>query len=62
MWSTKQINEFQVNNILGVSDLAAQTLAQGDAATNAGLATTQAAVTAIISKINEILQKSTVSC
>ena len=43
MWSTKQINEFQVNDILNVSDLAAQTLAQGDAATNAGLATTQAA-------------------
>jgi len=52
----------KINDILNVGDLAAQTLVQGDAASNAQLASTQTAITAIVNKINEMLQKSTLSC
>lgn len=52
----------KVNDILGVSDLATSTLAQGAASTEAGLTTTQAAIDGLVAKINEILQKSTLSC
>ena len=48
--------------MLNVGDLATQTLSQGDATTNAGLTSTQTAITAIVAKINEIIQKSTLSC
>ena len=48
--------------MLNVGDLATQTVAVGDASTNAGLTSTQTAITAIVAKINEIIQKSTLSC
>ena len=53
---------YQVNEILGVGDLATQTLAQGNAAPDASLTSVNTAITAIVAKINEILQKSTLSC
>ena len=53
---------FQVNQVLNVGDLATQTLTQGAATTDAGLTSTQTTITAIVNKINEILQKSTLSC
>lgn len=52
----------KMNDVLNVGDLAAQTLVEGSAATNAQLASTQTAITAIVNKINEMLQKSTLSC
>jgi len=53
---------YQVNEILGIGDLATQTLAQGNAAPDASLTSVNTAITAIVSKINEILQKSTLTC
>ena len=60
--STENSITAQVNDILGVSDLATSTLAQGAASTEAGLTTTQAAIDGLVAKINEILKKSTLSC
>ena len=51
-----------MNDILNVSDMASITLVEGDNAANAQLAATQAAITAIEAKINEILQKAELSC
>ena len=48
--------------MLNVGDLATQTVAVGDASTNAGLTSTQTAITAIVNKINEIIQKGTLTC
>jgi len=52
----------KINEMLNVGDLAKQTVTVGDASTNAGLTSTQTAITAIVAKINEIIQKSTLSC
>jgi hypothetical protein len=54
--------EHFIDLVDNVVDLAAQTLVEGSAATNAQLASTQTAITAIVNKINEMLQKSTLSC
>ena len=54
-------NWFQVNEVLNVADLAAHTITKGAATTDAGKTTTQAAITAIVNKINEIIKKSTIS-
>ena len=53
--------QFQVNEVLNVADLAAITLTQGTATTDAGLTSTQTAITTIVNKLNEILQKPTIS-
>ena len=53
---------YQVNEILSIGDLATQTLAQGNAAPDASLTSVNTAITAIVSKINEILQKTTLTC
>ena len=53
--------QFQVNEVLNVADLAAITLTQGTATTDAGLTSTQTAITTIVTKLNEILQKSTIN-
>ena len=53
--------QFQVNEVLNVADLAAITLTQGTATTDAGLTSTQTAITTIVAKLNEILQKSTLN-
>merc|ERR1712156_344940 len=52
----------KINEMLNVADLGTQTLTKGTNAANAGLTTTQAAITAIVNKINEILKKSTLKC
>merc|ERR1712109_35157 len=52
----------KINEMLNVPDLATQTLTKGTNAADAGLTTTQAAITAIVNKINEILKKSTLKC
>jgi len=52
----------KINEMLNVADLATQTVAVGDASTNAGLTSTQTAITAIVNKINEIIQKGTLTC
>ena len=54
--------QFQINEMLNVGDLATQTLTKGTNAADAGLTPTQAAITAIVNKINEILKKSTLKC
>ena len=54
--------DIQINEMLNVADLATQTLSQGTNAADAGLTTTQAAITAIVNKINEIIQKGTLTC
>ena len=61
MFDTQQLAWFQVNEVLNVADLAAHTITQGAATTDAGKTTTQAAITAIVNKINEIIKKSTIS-
>jgi len=53
---------FQMNEVLNVADLAAQTIAQGNAATDAKLTSVNAAITNIVNKLNEILKKSTNTC
>ena len=53
---------FQVNEMLNVADLATQSVVAAPTAANAQLISTQTAITAIVNKINEILQKSTLSC
>jgi len=53
---------FQMNEVLNVADLATQTIAQGNAATDAKLTSVNAAITNIVNKLNEILQKSTNTC
>merc|ERR1711878_85977 len=52
----------KINEMLNVADLATQTVTVGDSSTNAGLTSTQTAITAIFAKINEILKKSTLKC
>jgi len=52
----------KMNEVLNVADLAAQTIAQGNAATDAKLTSVNAAITNIVNKLNEILQKSTNTC
>merc|ERR1711937_914491 len=52
----------KINEMLNVGDLAKQTVTVGDSSTNAGLTSTQTAITAIVAKINEIIQKSTLKC
>merc|ERR1712001_45792 len=49
----------KINEMLNVGDLATQTLSKGDATTNAGLTSTQTAITAIVAKINELVPQST---
>ena len=62
MFDTQQLAiGLQVNEVLNVADLAAHTITQGAATTDAGKTTTQAAITAIVNKINEIIKKSTIS-
>jgi len=52
----------QVNEVLNVADMPTTTVVAAPTAANAQLASTQTAITAIVNKINEILQKSTLSC
>lgn len=52
----------KINEMLNVADLSTQTLTQGTNAADAGLTSTQTAITAIVSKINEIIQKGTLTC
>jgi len=53
---------FQMNEVLNVADLATQTIATGNAATDASLTSVNTAITNIVNKLNEILKKSTNSC
>jgi len=43
---------FQMNEVLNVADLATQTIAQGNAATDAKLTSVNAAITNIVNKLN----------
>jgi len=52
----------KVNEVLNVADMPTTTVVAAPTAANAQLASTQTAITAIVNKINEILQKSTLSC
>jgi len=52
----------QVSEVLNVADMPTTTVVAAPTAANAQLASTQTAITAIVNKINEILQKSTLSC
>jgi len=53
---------FQVNEMLNVADLATQTVVAAPTAANAQLISTQSAITAIVDKINAIIQKTNLSC
>ena len=55
-------NWFQVNEVLNVADLATQTVVAAPTAANAQLISTQTAITAIVDKINAIIQKTNLSC
>lgn len=48
--------------MLNVADLATQTVTDSPTAGAAGTTVTQTAITAIVNKINEIIQKSTLTC
>merc|ERR1711953_1063896 len=52
----------KMNEVLNVADLATQTIATGNAATDASLTSVNTAITNIVNKLNEILKKSTNSC
>merc|ERR1711923_370588 len=52
----------KVNEVLNVADMPTTTVVAAPTATNAQLISTQTAITAIVNKINDILQKSTLSC
>ena len=58
----KKMIWFQVNEMLNVADLATQTVVAAPTAANAQLISTQTAITAIVDKINAIIQKANLSC
>merc|ERR1711953_1159492 len=51
----------KVNEVLNVADMPTTTVIAATTTTNAQLASTQTAITAIVNKINDILKKSTLS-